>query len=373
MNILFYTPLNSRCRDIESQAAAFTKNGHQIFLLTQNEQGSLHDNFKSYGYSVKPAPFSSRFTSILVLVRMFHLIRHCYQNRIDIVYAHLEPSNFIAVLSQYFVRSRVIICRHHVDEARLYPFGKDLSYKFTYRFAKEIIVVSDHAKRFMVREENVAENRIYHINLAYNFDFYPIPDSESVNALRKNLQTDVLLLSVCRLTAYKRPAFSIEVLKTLLQQGLHAKLVILGRGELHDSLMEMIESEGLSEQCLLPGYVNNVLEYMAASDFLVHPSLLESSCISVKEAGLVKLPVIVCKGIGDNDEVIKHDENGFLVDPDNFVKESTEVILTNLQKTTDLSAIGLSLNKTIMNLFDIRHTASRYEELFHQKLNKRIQ
>ncbi len=366
MNILFYTPLNTRCRDIESQAAAFKAKGHRIFLLTQSDYGPLHENFRGYGYTVSAAPFISVFTSILVLGRMFHLIRFCYRNKIDVVYAHLEPCNFIAVLSQYVVRSRVIICRHHVDEARLYPFGKDLSYRLTYKLAKEIIVVSDHAKRYMVKEENVRENRITHINLAYDFSFYQRPDSDSVRSLREKFSTDILLLSVCRLTVYKRPELSIDVLKTLLQNGLNAKLVILGRGELHDSLMKKIEDDGLADNCILPGYVHNVLEYMAASDFLVHPSLLESSCISVKEAGLVKLPVIVCKGIGDNDEVIKHNVNGFLVNPESFVMEATQIIQENMHASNHLDTMGMNLQQTVFDLFDIRNIAPKYEELFHQ-------
>ncbi|TXH30967.1 MAG: glycosyltransferase family 1 protein [Cyclobacteriaceae bacterium] len=367
MRILFYTPLNTRCRDIESQAEFFANNGHTIFLLTQSKPGALHGNFSAYGYQTSADESSSRFTSVRVVRRMVKLIGFCSSNRIDLVYAHLEPCNFIAVLSQYFVRARVIICRHHVDEAKLYPFGKDLSYKLTYRLAKEIIVVSSHAKRYMVREENVPESRITHINLAYNFDLYELPSSEKVKRLRDDLEADLVLLSVCRLTRYKRPELSVEVLKNLLAKGLSVKLIILGRGELQQELEEKIEKLNLRQHCLLPVYVNNVLEYMAAADVLIHPSLLESSCITVKEAGLVNLPVIVCRNIGDFNEVIEHGVNGFIVDADNFVEETSALLLKYCGDRSKLLATAYQLRQTVYKLFDIAKVGPAYEELFHKQ------
>lgn len=366
MNILFYTPLNTRCRDIESQASFFAEKGHNIFLLTQNAGGPLHENFSGYGYYTEADSSASRFTSIRVLKRMQKLIGFCRAKKIDLVYAHLEPCNFIAVLSQYFIKARVIICRHHVDEARLYPFGKDLSYKLTYRWARDIIVVSEHAKRYMVREEGVPENKITHINLSYNFDLYELPGENEVSRLRAELDADVVLLTVCRLTRYKRPELSIEVLKKLLASGLKVKLVILGMGELKDSLERKIKEENLQAYCLLPGYVNNVLQYMAAADVLIHPSLLESSCITVKEAGLVKLPVVVCKNIGDFNEVIEHGVNGFVVDADNFVGETANLIMEYANNRDAMLGTASRLNETVHKLFDIANVGPSYEKLFHQ-------
>ncbi len=369
MRILFYTPLNTRCRDIESQAAFFASHGHTIFLLTQNTVGPLHENFSGYGFQTGADESSSRFTSLRVLKRMKRLIGFCRVNRIDLVYSHLEPCNFIAVLSQYFIRTRVVICRHHVDEARLYPFGKDLSYRLTYKLAKYIIVVSDHAKRYMVNEESVPESRITHINLAYNFELYELPNSDNVKRLRADLNADFVLLSVCRLTRYKRPELSIEVLKKLVARGVSVKLVILGRGELQHELEEKIKNENLQQYCLLPGYVNNVLEYMAAADLLVHPSLLESSCIAVKEAGLVKLPVIVCRNIGDFNEVIEDGVNGFIVDVDNFVEETSALIINHANSKDKLSASAVQLRETVYELFDIAKVGPIYERLFHKPLH----
>jgi glycosyltransferase involved in cell wall biosynthesis len=286
MKILFYTPLNTRCRDIESQAAFFTGQGHSIFLLTQNTVGVLHRNFSGYGYQTEADESSSRFTSLRILKRMRKLIWFCTANRIDLVYAHLEPCNFVAVLSQYFIRARVVICRHHVDESKLYPFGNDLSYRLTYQLANHIVVVSDHAKRYMVSEEGVDESRITHINLAYDFGLYELPDSVNVQRLRATLNADFVLLSVCRLTRYKRPELSIEVLKRLLEFGLSIKLVLLGRGELQYALEEKIKNENLQQYCLLPGMLIMYWSIWLRPTFLCTLLCLSQVVLPLRKLGL---------------------------------------------------------------------------------------
>ena len=372
MRILFYTPLNTRCRDLESQANEFSKFGHQIFLLTQTPYGILHESFKSYGYEAKAAPLQSSSTKWLAIKRSVYLIFFCWRYRINVVYAHLEPSNFSAVLSQSFIRTRVIICRHHVDEAKLYSFAKDLSYRLTYKLAKDIIVVSARAKEYMIQEEKVPAYRIHQINLAYNFDLYPVPDPSRVTSIRQQFCADVLLLSICRLTEYKRPHFAVEVVAKLHQLGVMAKLIMLGKGELREQLQKQIDESKLGSYVTLAGYVNNVEDYLAAADFMIHPSLLESSCISLKEAGLAKLPVIVAKHIGDFDEVVNHGVNGFIVDQNKFIDESVSIISHYYKDKEALAKIGQNLRTTILSLFDIKKAAPYYEANFHKRIRKLI-
>ena len=367
MKILFYTPLNSRCRDIESQAIEFHKAGHKIFLLTQSEYSVLHENFMSYGFSVEAKPTVASNVKILILKRVYHLVTFCLKNKIDIVYSHLEPSNFISVLAQFFIRSRVLICRHHVDEPRMYPYGKDLSYKLTYKFCKEVIVVSKKAKDYMIHNENVPIYKIHQINLAYDFSLYGSFDAVTSENIRKKYKTPLLLLTVCRLTEYKRPDYSIELVKELIDLGLQPKLIILGKGELSQELEKLIVKLNLQNNVFMPGYVNNVLDYMAAADLLIHPSLIESSCISLKEAALVNLPIVACKGIGDFDEVIINEENGFSVDANNFIEETVEIILKYGSNHDDLKRMGRNIEKRVRKMFDIKTIAPYYENTFHTK------
>jgi len=365
MNILFYMPLCGRSRDIESQARYFAGRNHRIFLLTQGARGELHRQFSNYAEHTDADASHAGSSLLLVLKRVFVLIRYCRKHRIDIVYAHLEPCNFIAVLAQYFIRARVVICRHHANAALYYPFSKKLSYRLTYRLARRVVVVSEKARRYMIEEERVKPNKIYHINLGYDFSLYELPDPQRVQQLRASIQADVVLLTVCRFTVYKRPEMSVQVLRNLLAENINAKLVILGDGERKSEILKMLQAENLQHHCILPGYVSNVLEYMAAADLLLHPSIEDSSSITIKEAALVNLPVIVCKDVGDFDEVIEHQVNGFLVDKDNFVTEAVHLVNAYLKDPEKFKQVAQNLIKTVKEKFSVNVNGPLYEKYFH--------
>jgi glycosyltransferase involved in cell wall biosynthesis len=368
MNILFYTPLNTRCRDIESQSIEFSNNGHRIFLLSQGGEGEIHDGFRAYGYTAAADHAYSRNTKWLTLKRWFSLIRFCKKFKIDLLYAHLEPANFVAVLAQSFIRTRVIICRHHVDEAKLYPFGKDLSYRLTYLLAKEIVVVSGRAKEYMVKEENIPPHKIHVIKLSYDFALYPQPDKSRAVEIQRAQASDLILLSVCRLTRFKRAEQAIYVAEELVRMGINVKLIILGKGEEHPNLQNYIESKNLTNHVFLKGFVPNVTDYMAAADLLLHPSLLDSSSISFKEASLVDLPMIACKDVGDFNEVITHERNGFLVSADNFVNEAVSIVGEYVRKKEILKTMGARSRQLVLEYFDIKKNAPYYEQVFHTRV-----
>jgi glycosyltransferase involved in cell wall biosynthesis len=362
--ILFYTPFNNRSRDTESLMIAFQQQGHSVIFLTQQE-GKLINAFllqneiKAYSHIIK----RQKADLLYYFKHLIFFISFCRKHKIEIVYSHLEPASFVASVGQFFVKAKVFLCRHHIDEGRLYNFDKNLSYRITYALARQIIVVSAHAKRYMVESERIPASKIKHINLAYDFSLYKECDQLSVNSIRQNFKADLVLLSVCRMTLFKRPHYAIETLKFLIDQNVDAKLILLGKGEMESELHELIKKLDLVDRVFMLGYVDNVLEYMAAADFFLHPSLLESSCVAIKEAGLVKLPVIVCGGVGDFDEYLINKKNGLIVNREHFAREASELIISYFKNKEFLKEIGANLNTTVYNRFDLKNIIGQYNQL----------
>ena len=113
----------------------------------------------------------------------------------------------------------------------------------------------------------------------------------------------------------------------------------------------------------MPGFVSNVLEYIAAGDFFLHPSLLDSSCVAVKEAGLVSKPVIVCKGIGDFEDYIINGKNGFAVNQESFSEEATDIIVKHQKEAEYLKVVGMNLKRDVLGLFSIENILPYYTSL----------
>jgi glycosyltransferase involved in cell wall biosynthesis len=363
--ILFYSPFNQRSRDTETLMIAFKKEGHSVISLSQQEGHIIHPFLQQFGIETYSHVIPGKRSGIWYFLKhILYFIRFCNQHKVEIVYSHLEPANFVASLGQYFIKAKVYLCRHHINESNLYQFDKDLYYRLTYQLAKIIIVVSNHAKQYMIEKEKIPAKKIIHINLAYNFDLYPKPNENTVEELKAKFGVNkLILLGACRFTKFKRPDLMIDVIYQLKQKNIDTTLLLMGKGEMEEDLKAKISNLHLHEQVHLTGYVENVMDYYASCDFFLHPSLLESSCVVVKEAGLVHKPVIVCKGIGDFDAYLVHKENAFVVDQENFVEESVKMIESYHRQKDFLQTMGNNLNKAILLNFSEVNVLRHYQSL----------
>ena len=80
---------------------------------------------------------------------------------------------------------------------------------------------------------------------------------------------------------------------------------------------------------------------LKASSVLVVPSRMESIPQVIKEAFYLNIPVVATK-VGGIPELIEHEKNGLLVDPDNSVQlvNSVNELLENKDKATNIAHAG---------------------------------
>ncbi len=361
--ILFYSPFNQRSRDTESLMVAFQRQGHRVLSLSQAQGNLIHEYLQSQGIETFTYIVQSSSALVYFIRHIFFLIRFCRKHKVNVVYSHLEPANFAAVVAQFFIKAKIYVGRHHIDEAALSEFDQSTFYKITYQLAKKIIVVSNRGAEYMISIEKIHPSKIIKINLAYDFSLYTPPQMETVKTIRENTSANLILLTVCRLTKYKRADLSIRLLKALVNSGVDAKLIVLGGGTEEQNLRALAIEQGIADRIDMPGHVNNVADYLAAADFLVHPSVLESSCVIVKEAAITSLPVLVCRDVGDFDDYLIHGTNGFVVDKDNFVDEAAAVLTSNYQDKQLLKLLTKNLRSKVIELFSVNAIISQYETL----------
>lgn len=113
---------------------------------------------------------------------------------------------------------------------------------------------------------------------------------------------------------------AIEAMASLAADFPQARLYIVGdhvieeyreyRGEL-DAL---VAKHGLQDRVIFTGWRTDALDILASSDIVLHPSLSEGFGRAVLEAMALGRPVVASK-VGGLREIIRHGENGFLVDP----------------------------------------------------------
>ena len=200
-----------------SIALAMNKKGYKTILLTTCKAGDLHKSFQEY--NIETYNYSIPKNSLFIIKQFFFLIRFCRRHNIDYVYSHLQAANFIAVLAQYFISAKVLVCRHHTDYVRLGPSkNARLFDKVIGKLAKNIVAISDRVKREMQENEGVNPNKIIRINNAYDFSLFPPVDKKIKNKIIKNYDLkdkDIVLLNVGRMIPLKRQALVLELVYLL--------------------------------------------------------------------------------------------------------------------------------------------------------------
>lgn len=106
-----------------------------------------------------------------------------------------------------------------------------------------------------------------------------------------------LLFNDGRCVHQKNQMFLIDIFDEVLKVNPDAWLVIAGEGPLRRDLAKRADELGITSRVCLPGVVNNIPEYLTASDIFVFPSLFEGLGISALEAQAAGLPTLISSEI----------------------------------------------------------------------------
>jgi len=371
MRILFYYSSNKRTIPIDIPLRELQKRGHQIFLLTICEKGDLHDLFEEMGAEVHTYTIPKTNPLLWHYSHMRYLRRFCTENKIDVVHSHLQQSNLIATIAAKMMRTKVVLFRHHgkfhhlVNDPALQPHRNEvIADRLINTLADIIVVPSEGVRQLMMQKEHVKANKLKRIPYIYDFDEMGQINYQNVKDIRAKHQARLLLIMVSRLTSYKRPILVLPVVHQLIREGLDIKMMIMDDGPEMEGIKQYIQQHQLASHISLLGFHSNVLEYIAAADVLVHPSLTEASNSAVKEAGLLQKAVIVCKGVGDFDEYIRNGTNGYAVSPADFALHLPH-LLRNLYHNPELiRQIGKTLQQEVTRRFQISNeVVDMYEHL----------
>ena len=136
------------------------------------------------------------------------------------------------------------------------------------------------------------------------------------------------------------------------------------KGQEKEKLEQYIAANKLEKHILMLGFRKDFLDYMAAADLLIHPSLTEASNSVTKEMGLLKKAVAVCAGVGDFSDYIEDGRNGFLL-PIDGTETAIEALIRRAYKNKQLlEEVGKNLRHTVLDRFSVREdTVQKYVAL----------
>jgi len=137
---------------------------------------------------------------------------------------------------------------------------------------------------------------------------------------------------------YETALKSISYLKEQLVLKKKIKYWVIGHGPEHEVIKGLAKSYGLSDEIRIIVAPENPLEMLRQSDIYLCTSVYEGLSNSIMEAISYSLPIVATR-VGDNDRLVKHDENGWLVEPKDY-KSIARYLHKLIHSTEDRNRMG---------------------------------
>jgi len=359
-------------RVAQDVARGLVKRGHEVHVLAPHINGLKKQDFDE-GVSLTRIPSLRRTPFVGDLLAMSgYLIAGFWAGLIllwrfkpEVIHVHFAvPAGALAWILSKLTGVPYVLTSHLGDVPGGVPEKTDRWFKwirpFTpriWRDAAAVTAVSDFTRRLAL--------------LHYPVDMRVIPNGIEMpppHPARIRLNSPPKILFAGRLVQQKDPLLIPEILHELKQ--LNWQCIVLGDGPLRDGLVQRIETLGLQERFMIPGWglPKEVHRCLQESDILLLPSRAEG----IPMVGLHALAAglaIVASDVGGVSNLIDSGRNGFLHQPGD-VRSFAE----SLKKLLSNPAFLLSARKASLEIsrrFELDRILDAYEEVLVEASQKR--
>lgn len=274
------------------------------------------------------------------------------KEQITVIHSHHRMAAFYAELAS--LGSVIKIANVH----NTFLDKKQLT-RFAYRNTK-LIAVGEMVKKNLVEYFGIPNSQVYVIHNAvklFSKEIEPIAELE-----REQSSKYILIGNIGRLSEQKGMRYFIDAAEITAKVHPEAHFVIVGDGELRESLQQQVESKGLQDSILFLGYRGDVQNVMCQLDFVVLSSLWEGLPLTPIEAFSVGKTVIGT-AVDGTPEIIRDGVDGFLVEPGDS-EQLAEKMIDLIEKPMVRKELEIQARKRYHNEFSFARLARRYIEFY---------
>jgi len=287
---------------------------YDIKICCIGEKGVLGQEMENLGCKIDELRLDA--TSLRPSIT-YSLSKYLKKERPDILHTVLFNANFHGRIAGFFSRVPHLITEEH-GEHRWYKGIKFFPYILAdfllSRLNDFIICCSERLKEEIIKNEKLPPKKVISIENCLDIDYYTTKVPRDDIRMRHNISEEVVFTLVANLKAGKGHEYLIEALKEVKDAGYSFKCFFAGKGPLREILCDKCSKLGLSEEVIFLGVVENITDYLNASDVFVLPSFSEGLSIALMEGMLMGLGSIVTD-VGSNLDLIKSGFNGIRISP----------------------------------------------------------
>lgn len=313
-------------------------------------------------------------TDNAVKLRLKKLVEIIKDNEIHVVHTNTFPI-LEGALAAGIAGVKHVWQLHEVDEGHpsLLPrLPATARYWLLDALSDAVVVFSDYMRKFFT--PHVAADRLFLIYAGVESDFGHLglndPKREKIRwQCRQELglaQEHHVICSVGHADRFKGWLDLVAAADQLVKKWDKVRFIVVGDTQ-RDTFPEVeaqVHRLGLAGKIVFTGPRADAQRIMLASDVVFQPSLWESLSIVAIEGMSLSLPVVATR-CGGPDEVIRHQETGFLVPVGDHeaMTLALETLLDNPEKRRDFGKAG---RQVYLEKFTPRLYANKFMELYHK-------
>ncbi|UYQ95230.1 glycosyltransferase family 4 protein [Chitinophaga horti] len=176
-----------------------------------------------------------------------------------------------------------------------------------------------------------------------------------------------LISYIARITIQKDPLTMIRGFAGALKEAKDMTLLVVGDGELKDEMMDAARELGIMDNIVYQPFRADVPAILHASDIYCLPSLWEGLPIGLLEA-MAMGKAVIATNVDGSREIVKHLENGWLMEPRNAELLSNAIVKLHTEKFFR-AMLQKNAVKTILDRYSIYSMTRKIEALYEQVLN----
>ena len=213
------------------------------------------------------------------------------------------------------IGAALVLHEHFADPSM--PGYQGLADRMLAPLTDAAIAVSGSTRDFLVQERFVPRDRVRLIwNGAPLDEFAPAGPGEAA-ALRRELEVEAdtpLIGAIGRLNTQKGHRYLLDAAASVLAKRPDVKFLIVGDGDLAESLGEQARTLGIADRVLMAGHRSDVPRILAAIDVFAIASIYEGTPLTLFEA-MAAGKAVVSTAVDGCAEVLRDGETGLLVPP----------------------------------------------------------
>ncbi|MHC1742408.1 MAG: glycosyltransferase [Syntrophobacteraceae bacterium] len=358
--------------------ARFTpKASYRVVVCALQRNAALKQRIESEGAEVivlgraRPSVYRPLRFLAYVLGSLRDVRRICRERRVETIQCHLSDAEFVGIIAGAICGSCRVVTTVHYPELLPYRLPGEwrnrlrivLTRLLYRRWADSVIAVStDVAQK--LEEVFLLEPAKVHV-VVNRIDVQAFQSGQYSEELRRSLglrPEDRLLVTVGRLAPPKGQAFLLEALAILARKHETLRLMLVGDGELKDSLEAICRRLSLTDRVIFAGNREDVADILAMAELFVLPSLSEGTSLALLEAMAGGKPV-VATDIPGNRSVIERGKSGLLAPPGDAAALA-DAIDQLLDHPDRAKAMGQNAHALAASHYDIRETVRELERVW---------